>query len=110
MSMFRVVTLSHSKKYNGCQLLFGMRAIFIIMVNDTLVRQEAMVLKCFLLTYYKNNRGRNYRKQGQMLTLVEYTMLLYRALLTTPLSLHVITLECTLPLSSSHGRINREPN
>ncbi|XVE84290.1 hypothetical protein DITRI_Ditri17bG0001000 [Diplodiscus trichospermus] len=59
-------------------------AIFIIMVNDTLVRQEAMVFKCFLLMYYKNSRGRNYRKQGQMLTLVEYMMLLYRALLPTP--------------------------
>uniref|UniRef100_A0A2P2LP02 RING-type domain-containing protein n=2 Tax=Rhizophora mucronata TaxID=61149 RepID=A0A2P2LP02_RHIMU len=59
-------------------------AIFIIMVNDTLVRQAAMVLKCFLLMYYKNIRGRNYRKQGQMLTLVEYLMLLYRALLPTP--------------------------
>ncbi|XP_058002474.1 uncharacterized protein LOC110667647 isoform X2 [Hevea brasiliensis] len=59
-------------------------AIFIIMVNDTLVRQAAMVFKCILLMYYKNSRGRNYRKQGQMLTLVEYLMLLYRALLPTP--------------------------
>lgn len=59
-------------------------AIFIIMVNDTLVRQAAMVLKCILLMYYKNSRGRNYRKQGQMLTLVEYLLLLYRALLPTP--------------------------
>ncbi|KAG8650031.1 E3 ubiquitin-protein ligase RNFT1 isoform X3 [Manihot esculenta] len=59
-------------------------AIFIIMVNDTLVRQAAMVFKCILLMYYKNTRGRNYRKQGQMLTLVEYLMLLYRALLPTP--------------------------
>ncbi|KAB5552267.1 hypothetical protein DKX38_009578 [Salix brachista] len=59
-------------------------AIFIIMVNDTLVRQAAMVLKCILLIYYKNSRGRNYRKQGQMLTLIEYLMLLYRALLPTP--------------------------
>ncbi|GAV64951.1 zf-RING_2 domain-containing protein [Cephalotus follicularis] len=59
-------------------------AIFIIMVNDTLVRQAAMVVKCFLLMYYKNSRGRNYRKQGQMLTSVEYLMLLYRALLPTP--------------------------
>ncbi|KAJ6407630.1 hypothetical protein OIU84_011008 [Salix udensis] len=59
-------------------------AIFIIMVNDTLVRQAAMILKCILLIYYKNSRGRNYRKQGQMLTLVEYLMLLYRALLPTP--------------------------
>ncbi|KAJ8753943.1 hypothetical protein K2173_000197 [Erythroxylum novogranatense] len=59
-------------------------AIFIIMVNDTLVRQAAMVIKCSLLMYYKNSRGRNYRKQGQMLTMVEYLMLLYRALLPTP--------------------------
>lgn len=59
-------------------------AIFIIMVNDTLVRQAVMVIKCVLLMYYKNSRGRNYRKQGQMLTLVEYLLLLYRALLPTP--------------------------
>ncbi|XP_041027425.1 RING finger and transmembrane domain-containing protein 2-like [Juglans microcarpa x Juglans regia] len=59
-------------------------AIFIIMVNDALVRQAAMALKCFLLMHYKNSRGRNYRKQGQMLTLVEYLLLLYRALLPTP--------------------------
>ncbi|XP_045798665.1 RING finger and transmembrane domain-containing protein 2-like [Trifolium pratense] len=59
-------------------------AIFIIMVNDTLARQAAMVLKCILLMYYKNSRGRNYRKQGQMLTLVEYLLLLYRALLPAP--------------------------
>ncbi|KAL2330458.1 hypothetical protein Fmac_018039 [Flemingia macrophylla] len=70
-------------------------AIFIIMVNgvflqplmicrDTLVRQAAMVFKCILLMYYKNSRGRNYRKQGQMLTLIEYLLLLYRALLPTP--------------------------
>ncbi|XP_071907878.1 uncharacterized protein [Coffea arabica] len=59
-------------------------AIFIIMVNDTLVRQAAMILKCILLMYYKNSRGRSYRKQGQMLTLVEYLLLLYRALLPAP--------------------------
>ncbi|KAL8526399.1 hypothetical protein ACS0TY_015562 [Phlomoides rotata] len=59
-------------------------AIFIIMVNDTLVRQAAMVFKCALLMYYKNSRGRNYRRQGQMLTLVEYLLLLYRALLPAP--------------------------
>lgn len=59
-------------------------AVFIIMVNDTLVRQAAMVLKCSLLMYYKNSKGRNYRKQGQMLTLVEYFLLLYRALLPAP--------------------------
>ncbi|KAK3017747.1 hypothetical protein RJ639_005063 [Escallonia herrerae] len=59
-------------------------AIFIIMANDTLVRQAAMVLKCFLLMYYKNSRGRDYRKQGQMLTVIEYLLLLYRALLPAP--------------------------
>ncbi|XP_072983481.1 uncharacterized protein [Typha latifolia] len=59
-------------------------AIFIIVVNDTMVRQAAMVFKCILLMYYRNSRGRNFRKQGQMLTLVEYFLLLYRALLPTP--------------------------
>lgn len=60
-------------------------AIFIILVNDTMVRQAAMVLKCVLLMCYGNSRGRSYRKQGQMLTLVEYFLLLYRALLPTPI-------------------------
>ncbi|XP_074277010.1 uncharacterized protein LOC141600663 [Silene latifolia] len=59
-------------------------ALFIIMINDTLVRQAAMIVKCVLLVYYKNSRGRNYRRQGQMLTLVEYLLLLYRALLPAP--------------------------
>ncbi|OIW04336.1 hypothetical protein TanjilG_32528 [Lupinus angustifolius] len=59
-------------------------SIFIILVNDTLVRQAAMAFKCFLLIYYKNGRGQNFRRQAQMLTLVEYTLLLYRALLPTP--------------------------
>ncbi|CAN8237629.1 unnamed protein product [Cochlearia groenlandica] len=59
-------------------------AIFIIVVNDTLVRQASMIFKCFLLMYYKNSRGQDYRKQGQLLTLVEYLMLLYRSLLPTP--------------------------
>uniref|UniRef100_A0A6N2LYC1 RING-type domain-containing protein n=1 Tax=Salix viminalis TaxID=40686 RepID=A0A6N2LYC1_SALVM len=58
--------------------------LFIIIVNDALVRQVAMVFKCMLLLFYKNSRGHNYRKQGQMLTLVEYSLLLYRALLPTP--------------------------
>ncbi|CAJ1974528.1 unnamed protein product [Sphenostylis stenocarpa] len=58
--------------------------IFIILVNDTLVRQATMAFKCLLLIYYKNGRGHNFRRQGQMLTLVEYTLLLYRALLPTP--------------------------
>ncbi|KXG21658.1 RING finger and transmembrane domain-containing protein 2 isoform X2 [Sorghum bicolor] len=38
-------------------------AIFVIMVNDTTVRQAAMAVKCMLLLYYKNCRGRNYRRQ-----------------------------------------------
>ncbi|KAF3333589.1 RING finger and transmembrane domain-containing protein 1 [Carex littledalei] len=59
-------------------------AIFIILVNDTLVRQAAMIVKCMLLMYYKNCKGRNYRRQGEMLTVVEYFLLLYRALLPTP--------------------------
>ncbi|XP_051143698.1 uncharacterized protein LOC127260080 [Andrographis paniculata] len=59
-------------------------AIFIVLVNDTLARQAAMILKLVLLMYYKNGRGHNFRRQGQMLTLVEYALLLYRALLPTP--------------------------
>ncbi|XP_047055651.1 RING finger and transmembrane domain-containing protein 2-like [Lolium rigidum] len=59
-------------------------AIFVILVNDTMTRQTAMVVKCILLMYYKNTRGRSYRRQGQMLTVVEYLLLLYRALLPTP--------------------------
>ena len=30
---------------------------------DTMVRQAAMAVKCMLLMYYKNCRGRNYRRQ-----------------------------------------------
>ncbi|XP_022890230.1 RING finger and transmembrane domain-containing protein 2-like isoform X2 [Olea europaea var. sylvestris] len=59
-------------------------AIFIILLNDTMVRQAAMVLKLVLLMYFRNSRAHNFRRQGQMLTLVEYTLLLYRALLPTP--------------------------
>ncbi|XP_076890005.1 uncharacterized protein LOC143540942 [Bidens hawaiensis] len=59
-------------------------AIFIIIVNDTMVRQAAMTLKLVLLMYYKNCRGHNFRRQGQMLTLVEYALLLYRAFLPAP--------------------------
>ncbi|GAA0165770.1 hypothetical protein LIER_40053 [Lithospermum erythrorhizon] len=56
-------------------------AIFIILVNDSMARQAAMAVKLVLLMYYKNGKGHNFRRQGQMLTLVEYTLLLYRALL-----------------------------
>ncbi|EYU20137.1 hypothetical protein MIMGU_mgv1a005548mg [Erythranthe guttata] len=59
-------------------------AIFIILINDTMARQTAMVFKLVLLMYYKNGRGQSFRRQGQMLTLVEYTLLLYRALLPAP--------------------------
>ncbi|KAG9140824.1 hypothetical protein Leryth_025226 [Lithospermum erythrorhizon] len=59
-------------------------AIFVILVNDTMVRQVAMAIKLIILMYYRNGRGHNFRRQGQMLTLVEYTLLLYRALLPTP--------------------------
>ncbi|MFS7969028.1 putative transcription factor C2H2 family [Helianthus anomalus] len=59
-------------------------AIFIIIVNDTMVRQAAMTLKLVLLMYYRNSRGHNFRRQGQMLTLVEYALLLYRAFLPAP--------------------------
>ncbi|XP_065027810.1 uncharacterized protein LOC135651562 isoform X2 [Musa acuminata AAA Group] len=58
-------------------------AVFIILVNDVVMRQAAMIVKCILLIYYKNFKGRSYRKQGQMLTLVEYFLLLYRSLLPT---------------------------
>ncbi|GAU42587.1 hypothetical protein TSUD_303030, partial [Trifolium subterraneum] len=59
-------------------------AIFIILVNDILARQAAMAFKCLLLVYYKNGRCHNFRRQAQMLTLVEYTLLLYRAFLPAP--------------------------
>jgi hypothetical protein len=59
-------------------------AVFLVIVNDTMVRQVAMILKCLLLIYFKNSGCHNYRKQGQMLTLIEYTLLFYRALLPTP--------------------------
>ncbi|KAJ8751508.1 hypothetical protein K2173_016736 [Erythroxylum novogranatense] len=59
-------------------------AVFIITVNDVMVRQLAMACKCALLMRCKSSRGHNHRKQGQLLTLIEYLSLLYRALLPTP--------------------------
>ncbi|XP_076894107.1 uncharacterized protein LOC143546295 [Bidens hawaiensis] len=59
-------------------------AVFTIIVNDTMARQAAMAFKLVLLMYYKNGRGHSFRRQGQMLTLVEYTLLLYRAFLPAP--------------------------
>uniref|UniRef100_A0A7N0VB30 RING-type domain-containing protein n=1 Tax=Kalanchoe fedtschenkoi TaxID=63787 RepID=A0A7N0VB30_KALFE len=61
-----------------------LHAIFIIVANDTLTRQAGMALKCILLICYKSNKGCNYRRQGQMLTLVEYFLLFYRSLLPAP--------------------------
>jgi hypothetical protein len=57
-------------------------AIFTIVINDTMARQAAMAFKLLLLMYYK--KGHNFRRQGQMLTVVEYTLQLYRAMLPTP--------------------------
>ncbi|KAI3735065.1 hypothetical protein L6452_14552 [Arctium lappa] len=59
-------------------------AIFTIIVNDTMVQQAAMAFKLVLLMYYRNGKGHNFRRQGQMLTLVEYGLLLYRAFLPAP--------------------------
>ncbi|KAI3519657.1 hypothetical protein L1887_08872 [Cichorium endivia] len=59
-------------------------AIFTIIVNDTMVRQAAMAFKLVLLMYYKNGRSHSFRRQGQMPTLVEYTLLLYLAFLPAP--------------------------
>ncbi|KAI7754867.1 hypothetical protein M8C21_032031 [Ambrosia artemisiifolia] len=59
-------------------------AIFIVIVNDTMVRQAAMAFKLLLLMYYRKAKGHNFRRQGQMLTLVEYALLLYRAFLPAP--------------------------
>ncbi|KAL5653863.1 hypothetical protein ACJX0J_033182, partial [Zea mays] len=62
-------------------------AIFIILVNGMVYNGAPNCYGCqmfTLLMYYKNNIGRSYRRQGQMLTIVEYFLLLYCALLPTP--------------------------
>ncbi|KAK1399734.1 RING finger and transmembrane domain-containing protein 2 [Heracleum sosnowskyi] len=59
-------------------------AIFAVLVSDTMVRVAAMAFKLILLMYYRNGRAHDFRRQGQLLTLVEYTLLLYRTLLPTP--------------------------
>lgn len=52
------------------KLLFATRYIIIIcFVSDALVRQAAMIIKCNILMYYKNSRGRKYRKQVRQCTL-----------------------------------------
>ncbi|KAJ0788983.1 putative transcription factor C2H2 family [Helianthus annuus] len=60
-------------------------AIFMIIVNDTMVRQAGMAFKLLLLVYYRKGKGPAFRRQGQMLTLVEYALLLYRAFLPAPI-------------------------
>jgi hypothetical protein len=70
-----------SKSETSISLLF---CLLYISSVDTVVRKAAMALKSGLLVYYKNSRGRNYRRQAQLLTLVEYILLLYRALIPTP--------------------------
>ncbi|EFJ13527.1 hypothetical protein SELMODRAFT_269003 [Selaginella moellendorffii] len=59
-------------------------AFFNIVLNDTMVRLSAMAFKCGVLIYYKKGRGRNYRWQGQILTLTEYVVLLYRTVIPGP--------------------------
>ncbi|XP_002967604.2 E3 ubiquitin-protein ligase RNFT1 [Selaginella moellendorffii] len=59
-------------------------AIFTIVVNDVMVRQAGMAVKCVLLLTCKSTRGRHFRKQGQLLTAVEYLLLLVRALIPGP--------------------------
>ncbi|XP_051138289.1 uncharacterized protein LOC127256357 [Andrographis paniculata] len=61
------------------------RAVFIILLNDIMVRQAGMIFKLVLLMFYKNGRAQDFRRRGQMLTLVEYILLLHRTVLPTPL-------------------------
>ncbi|GJT32514.1 hypothetical protein Tco_0922933 [Tanacetum coccineum] len=58
-------------------------AIFIIIIQWS-GKQQCPAFKLVLLMYYRNGRGHNFRRQGQMLTLVEYGLLLYRAFLPAP--------------------------
>lgn len=51
-----------SLKSMGRQLISLLYKLYFI-ISDTLARQAAMIFKCILLMYYKNSRGRNYRKQ-----------------------------------------------
>jgi hypothetical protein len=41
----------------------SVRLIAVLCSTDTMVRQAAMVVKCVLLMYYKNSKGRHYRRQ-----------------------------------------------
>ncbi|URE24328.1 zinc finger C3HC4 type family protein [Musa troglodytarum] len=60
------------------------RALFIIAVNDTMVRQVAMAAKCMVLMRYTSSGGGDHRMQGKMLTVVEHFLLLYRFWLPSP--------------------------
>ncbi|KAJ8466696.1 hypothetical protein OPV22_029248 [Ensete ventricosum] len=59
-------------------------ALFIIVVNDTMVRQVGMAVKCLVLMCYTSGRDNDHGMQGKTLTVVEYLLLLYRFLLPTP--------------------------
>lgn len=60
------------------------QAMFFILVNDTAVRFVAMVVKCGILLAGRKYKGHALRRRALMLTLVEYTAVLYRALVPTP--------------------------
>ncbi|CAL9144549.1 unnamed protein product [Musa hybrid cultivar] len=60
------------------------RALFVILVNDTMVRQVAMAVKCMVLMRYTSSRSNDHRMQGKILTVVEYFLLLYRFWLPSP--------------------------
>ncbi|CAI5490778.1 unnamed protein product [Closterium sp. Naga37s-1] len=59
-------------------------ALFIIVTNDVLVRFMAMAVKCGILVAHRRSKGLHNRHQAQVLTLVEYTSLLYRACVPAP--------------------------
>ncbi|CAI6002657.1 unnamed protein product [Closterium sp. NIES-64] len=59
-------------------------ALFIIVTNDVLVRFMAMAVKCGILVAHRRSKGMHNRHQAQVLTLVEYTSLLYRAWVPAP--------------------------
>ncbi|CAI5464878.1 unnamed protein product [Closterium sp. Yama58-4] len=55
-----------------------------LVTNDVLVRFMAMAVKCGLLVAHRHSKGMHNRHQAQILTLVEYTSLLYRAFVPAP--------------------------
>ncbi|KAJ6856037.1 hypothetical protein NC651_040599 [Populus alba x Populus x berolinensis] len=83
-SLLQLLVFVRQHLQGGESVLIGMTVMLKLYWAYGLVREVAMVFKCMLLLYYKNGRGHNYRKQVQMLTVVEYLLILYRALLPTP--------------------------